>query len=205
MSVTPLVLYRSFLGLGLSNNFKSFKIIGNLHIWNYHSKTCTGQQLYTRNNCYKVDLLKNLTWQEFLNCEHNLGNNRQVRTLANYNIIGCSVLKCWLKSSNCSHELQKIYEQKLLQSAKHTLLGLSFFGLAEYPQLSEYLFIKIFDENKFKFKKSFAITGDHTGDTGGFIDEIKKNNHLDTQLYEFAKELFFKRVEYFQNSDDLKF
>ena len=69
--------------------------------------------------------------------------------LANYNILGCNALKCWTKTANCSKKLKEYYDRKLLQSAKHTLVGLSYFGLIEYPKLSEYLFLKTFGENKF--------------------------------------------------------
>jgi heparan sulfate 6-O-sulfotransferase HS6ST1 len=172
--------------------------------WFKAVRTCNDQPLYSQ-KCYTNDSWKGVTWEQFLSCEHNLANNRQVRMLANYNILGCNVLKCWTSSSNCTPKLKNIYEQKLLQSAKHTLMGLSFFGLTEYQKLTEYLFLKTFDENKFRFKESNNDLNDTNaaiamkGEAGRFIENITQNNHLDVELYDFAKDLFFKRVSFFQN------
>jgi hypothetical protein len=61
--------------------------------------------------------------------------------LADYNSLGCSVFECLFKSVNCSEKNKNISDIKLLESAKHILNGLAFFGLVEYQNLSEYLFI----------------------------------------------------------------
>lgn len=142
---------------------------------------------------------------EFLSCDYNLANNRQVRMLANYNILGCDALKCWTRSVTCSKELKNYYEQKLLQSAKHTLVGLSFFGLTEYPKLSEYLFLKTFKEDKFKFIEPIKEINQTIADivlkheAEKYMNKIIENNRLDIELYDFAKELFFNRVNFYRN------
>ena len=141
-----------------------------------------------------------MTWKEFLTCEYNLANNRQVRMLANYNILGCRVLKCWTKAANCSREEKWLNENRLLESAKQTLTSISFFGLTEYESLSQFLFEKTFGD-KMKFLEPL-VDGNHTkyelSEEYRNISNIKENNHLDIQLYEFTKKLFFKRVNYFK-------
>jgi hypothetical protein len=38
-------------------------------------------------------------------------------------------------------------------------------------------------------------------EAGSNLEQIAENNHLDIQLYQFAKELFFKRIEFFIQID----
>ena len=169
--------------------------------WLKAVRSCKDIALY-KEKCYKNESWKGVSWQEFVNCKYNLANNRQVRMLADYNIIGCNVLKCW--ASNCTPELKHFYEQKLLHSAKHALIGFAFFGLTEYQKLSEFLFLKTFDDNKFTFSeeindyKDTIASSSIKGEATSYMENIKKNNHLDIELYKFAKELFFKRVAYYQ-------
>lgn len=147
----------------------------------------------------------NAKWEAFLNCENNLANNRQVRMLADFGKIGCQVLDCFTRLANCTENMKKLNEARLLESAKHTLLRLSFFGMAEYQTQSEFLFLKTLDDNRFRFsepikdKKDTLAAISMKGEAGKHIDRIKAINHLDIQLYEFAKDIFFKRVAYFQN------
>ena len=94
-------------------------------------------------------------------------------------------------------------EEKLLASAKHTLVNLAFFGLDEYQSLSEYLFIQTFDMNKFKFTNSISTTNGAIRNNTSFskyINRINENNHLDIRLYEFAKKVFLKKIEYHRKS-----
>jgi heparan sulfate 6-O-sulfotransferase HS6ST1 len=179
-------------------------------VWSKSVRACINQPIYS-NKCYSgKSWNKTLTWKNYLDCEYNQANNRQVRMLANYNILGCNVLKCLTKSSKCSIRQKYINQQKLLLSAKRTLIDIDFFGLVEYQKLSEYLFIKTFSENKFKFSVS-AVDLNETiamnslnSEAGSNLEQIAENNHLDIQLYQFAKELFFKRIEFFMNLDTVK-
>ena len=166
------------------------------------------------NTCEDADIFKircsnlyNVSIEEFLSCEDNLANNRQVRMLANLNSLGCGVFKCLFKKANCSEKAKKISEIKLLESAKHTLNGLAFFGLTEYQNLSEYLFIQTFDEKKFKFSKKIPEIYETNAELllkdekiNKHVKKIEEINHLDTRFYEFAKKIFFNRVKYFQYS-----
>lgn len=172
-------------------------------------RTCRDQELYKK-KCYNGDSWANVSWVNFLNCENNLANNRQVRMLANHNILGCNALKCLVESTNCSSELKLLNQQKLLESAKHTLVGLAFFGLTEHQELSEYLFLKTFNENKFQFTQPIKDINETIakksldGEASKYIERIKEKNNLDIELYNFAKELFFKRVNYFKKLDEDK-
>ena len=49
--------------------------------------------------------------------------------LANFNLIGCHVIKCLFNLENYTKKMKQISEIKLLESAKHTLSGLAFYGL----------------------------------------------------------------------------
>ncbi len=172
--------------------------------WERAVRACNEQPIYS-NSCYSgFTDWSNVSWNDFLGCEYNLANNRQVRMLANYNELGCDRLKCWLKSSNCSLEMKIKYEDDLLENAKKNLLAMSFFGLTEYQSLSQYLFEKTF-KNKFKFAKPFSVNKNRLGSKlletvyKSSINEIEENNHLDVKLYEFATKIFFQRVSHFQS------
>ena len=170
--------------------------------WVNAIRRCLYLEIYSK-KCYgnKKDW-SYVEFQDFLNCEYNLANNRQVRMLANYNRIGCNKLNCWLKSSNCSLEMKKQFDNELLESAKETLLSVSFFGLTEYQNYSFSLFEKTF-ENKLKFSQPFPLQTERLGqkllehDFKDYLNEINEKNHLDIQLYDFAKELFFQRISGF--------
>ncbi len=178
-------------------------------VWSKANRlACRGiYSIYTinRDKCYNGLLTQNITWYDFLNCDFNLAHNRQTRMLADFSQIGCNTLKCMVMNNECSDELEKFNEQKILHSAKHSLLGLAFFGLAEHQKLSEYLFLKTFGEEKFRFSESIIDIKNTNaekaikGEAGKYIERIKSRNHLDIELYEFAKEIFFKRVAYFQS------
>ena len=70
--------------------------------------------------------------------------------------------------------------------------------------LHNFLFIKTFGDDKFKFSKPLIDIRETNaakaifGEAGKYLDQIKSRNNLDIQLYEFAKEIFFKRVAFFQ-------
>jgi hypothetical protein len=174
--------------------------------WKNSVRRCKEQLLY-KSSCYEgFENWTHVTWPDFLGCEYNLANNRQVRMLANYNELGCDSLKCWLKSSNCSIEMKRKYENDLLENAKKNLVSFSFFGLTEYQRLSQYLFEKTF-KNKFKFSQPFSEINERIGLKSleavnrDYMNEINENNNLDIKLYDFATKIFFDRVAYFKDLD----
>ena len=132
-------------------------------------KKCPNFKLYDK-SCNTKSTWQNSTWQTFLECDYNRAINQQMRMLANYDNIGCDVLSCWLKSSDCTQSLKESNENKMLESAKKTLKSMKFFGLTEYQELSEYLFEKTFD-NKYKFSESLIDNEEW--------DKISWNNFVD--------------------------
>jgi hypothetical protein len=174
--------------------------------WLRAIRQCVVEKIYSK-TCYEGSIdWSNATWNDFLKCEYNLANNRQVRMLANYNEIGCGALRCITKSSNCSEEMKNYYDELLLESAKKSLLSFTFFGLSEYQNLSFLLFHKIFS-NQLKFKNNFSKQKVTLGKSllGSkfhvYLNEINENNKLDIKLYEFGKKMFFERLSYFQIID----
>ena len=157
------------------------------------------EQLIHKNKCYQKSDWKNVTWEEFTKCKYNLGNNRQVRMLADYNKIGCEALKCL--TGTCTYHDAYKYERKLLESAKHTLSNMPFFGITEYQELSQYLFEKTY-KSFFKFSVRLQQSNETLGENYQKItieNETKKVNKLDIEFYDFALKLFFKRIGYFKS------
>jgi hypothetical protein len=143
--------------------------------------------------CYSKRQPDNITLEEFIACKNNTGNNRQTRWLADYYHNG---------EFNCqifNHENKKL----LLQNAKNVLVNLAYLGLTEYEHLSDMLFEKTFN-NIFMYKdkanrtqKAYASTIlEKLNDT--VIEQIRKLNDLDLELYKFAKKIFFERLEYYK-------
>lgn len=200
----------TFLREPIQRYISEFEHLKRGAIWDKSVRSCLKQTIYS-NKCFTgKSWNKTLTWPNYLKCEYNQANNRQVRMLANYNLLGCNVLKCWTKSSSCSIKEKLINEEKILKSAKHTLIDMAFFGLVEHQQLSEYLFLKTFDQKRFKFSVPMIDLHETIarnaikGEANNYKEQIAQNNHLDIQLYEFAKEVFFKRIEFFSNIDNNK-
>ena len=104
-------------------------------------------------------------------------------------------------------------KEELLNRAKQTLNELTFFALHEFQNYSKILFEKSFGNgDMFKFKTvnvdSLVIDDLKTMDVDqrygldefnqSVIDKIKEINSLDVELYEYAVQLFFKKLEYFK-------
>ena len=134
--------------------------------------------------------VKNLSLDDFLSCKNNMAENRQTRLLAYYD---------QTKRNSCDI-FKKENKLKLLENAKQVLSKqISFFGLTEYDDFTRKLFEKTF-KNSFKFEgvknetnlkaKKYIQTID-----SGLIQKIKKLNDLDLELYDYAKTLFFERLQ----------
>ena len=125
-----------------------------------------------------------------MNCPGNLANNRQTRMLADHRGLQCDKVN----SSSTFETMQR----RMLESAKRNLAQFHFFGLTEYQTENQILF-----ENTFgvKFRgpgltlmKSSAsnliskINHDQ-------LEQVKKLNSLDIELYEFGRKIFFSRLK----------
>ncbi|CAF0792094.1 unnamed protein product [Brachionus calyciflorus] len=128
----------------------------------------------------------NTTLEDFMSCEYNLANNRQI-------LLSDSNYDCSDKSG-----------EEMLEEAKRNLESLRFFGLTEYHDLNQKLFIKTFS-GSFRFLKEFKVKNQTKADefyydlkmnnSDKILYKIEELNSLDMQLYEFAKDLFFKRLK----------
>ncbi len=85
----------------------------------------------------------------------------------------------------------------MLQSAKRNLVRLHFFGLTEYQNETQTLFERTFNMT---FKRDFTTNQSIASDksktiTAEQLDLAMKLNNLDLQLYQFAKKIFFSRLD----------
>ena len=92
----------------------------------------------------------------------------------------------------------------LLTSAKNNLHKMAFFGLNEFPRISQYLFEETFDmvfldgETHALHRNRRSLMDQFNAKT---IDKIKRKNSLDIRLYEFAKQLLFQRFSKLKNKN----
>ena len=134
----------------------------------------------------------NVTLEEFLSCESNWGNNRQVMMLADLEEVGCY---------NKSYYPKEKREALMLDSAKRNLEEFAFFGITEYLNESGILFEKRLG---MKFGKPMEqlpcsavcsaplLQSEQTKD---MYDKIVRVNKVDMALYKYALQLFTKRLE----------
>ncbi|KAJ6660872.1 hypothetical protein lerEdw1_017029 [Lerista edwardsae] len=138
--------------------------------------------------CYLGDDWSGVTLQEFMNCGHNLANNRQVRMLADLSLVGCYNLTFMNESER---------NMILLQSAKNNLKNMAFFGLTEFQRKTQYLFERTFSLEFISPFTQYNITRASNVDINESVRKrIEEMNFLDMQLYEYAKDLFLQRFQY---------
>jgi hypothetical protein len=133
---------------------------------------------------------KNITLEKFTLCQDNLASNRQTRLLADYDESepDCKLFKPQNKNL-------------LLLNAKKVLTEMSYFALTEYDVLSRKLFEKTF-QNLFKFKEFKEKDSKFKYKTSNLlktlderlVQKIRQLNDLDLELYDYAKKLFFERL-----------
>jgi len=134
--------------------------------------------------CYDGYNWLNVSLDEFAGCHDSWANNRQTRMLADLRLVNCD-------GTNMTSQQ---FDDVLLESAKHNLLKISFFGLTEEQKKSRIMFEKVFD---LKFRKKFQLDlrtiASMLKPSEEQLEKIKENNKLDIELYNFAKELFYER------------
>jgi hypothetical protein len=144
------------------------------------------------NLCLPHKTTEEITLQEFIGCDNNVASNRQTRMLAEY-----------IPDGGCDLFRQE-NKYILLENAKKVLKKLIFFALNEYRELSQELFERTF-HNNFKFSNKLDQLGNESATalikTLNYttIKKIKDLNDIDLKLYEYAKKLFFKRLNYYRN------
>lgn len=146
--------------------------------------------------CFNGSDWRDVTFQEFMGCPWNLAANRQTRMLADLSLVGCY-----------NRTAVGAYERDLLMltSAKDNLRRMAFFGLTEQQQRSQRLFERTF---RLRFLRPFAQLNE-TRSAAAFgqvgseeLEAVKRLNHLDMQLYEYAKKLMDDRIRRLQATQD---
>jgi len=136
--------------------------------------------------------------EEFMGCEHNLACNRQTRMLADLELVNC-----YNKTGMDSAKRDLI----MLNSAKSNLERMSYFGMTEEQQISQYLFEETFNlEFKISFKQ-YNQSDTHSGASKDKLDsktieKIRALNYLDEELHKFAHQLLKSRFENMKENDD---
>ncbi|KAG9511409.1 Heparan-sulfate 6-O-sulfotransferase 1-A [Fragariocoptes setiger] len=197
----PRYLYVTFLRHPIRRFVSEFEHVQRGATWRNSRHLCNGRPATYEQlpPCYDSNDWRGVSMDEFLSCKSNLAVNRQTRMLANLSLVGC------YNSTGISEDLR---DQIMLQSAKDNLRNLSFFGLCEYQVMSQFLFEKKFG---LKFKRPFTQSNEtRTSQALGelspeIIGVIKKLNHLDIQLYDYATKLFINRYKSLQPQDQLDF
>jgi len=132
----------------------------------------------------------NVSLSAFLACDHNLAFNRQTRMLADLTQIGCY--------ANIFNLTDTHLDRVMLDSAKGNLSRMRWFGLVEFQQASQYLFEGAFEP--LHFIAPFSRWNSTNGENElrqlkpEILALIKRRNHLDIELYKYARDLFFQRL-----------
>ncbi|KAM9448363.1 heparan-sulfate 6-O-sulfotransferase 3-B-like isoform 2-T2 [Salvelinus alpinus] len=138
--------------------------------------------------CYSGDDWSGVTLTEFMDCSSNLANNRQVRMLADLNLVGCYNLSS-MNESDRNHIL--------LGSAMNNLKNMAFYGLTEFQRKTQYLFERTFS---LRFIAAFTQINSTRAANVDLSEAVRRRieelNYLDVQLYEYAKDLFLQRFQY---------
>ena len=189
--------YITLLREPVSRFLSEFRHVQRGATWKTSRHLCGGRPP-TKNElpfCYTGIDWKNVTIQQFISCPHNLAINRQTRMLADLTLVGCY---------NTSFMSAKERDVILLASAKENLRRMAYFGLCEHQRTSQYLFETSFHLH---FLQPFIqLNETHSTLTANKLsadqlNQIKRLNHLDIELYEFAEQLLFERLNKIKKLD----
>ncbi|XP_076871396.1 heparan-sulfate 6-O-sulfotransferase 3-B [Brachyhypopomus gauderio] len=138
--------------------------------------------------CYSSADWTGVSLAEFMACPSNLASNRQSRMLADLSLVGCY---------NLSSMSEARRAEILLESAKRNLRRMAFFGLTEFQRKTQLLFECTFG---LRFMEPFTQQNStRAGAVGAALTtrrRIERLNALDVQLYEYARDLFLRRVQH---------
>ncbi|XP_034938325.1 heparan-sulfate 6-O-sulfotransferase 1 [Chelonus insularis] len=161
--------------------------------WRGARHWCGGNVANIR-QCYSGPNWQGVTLEEFMECPTNLANNRQTRMLADLSLVGC------YNSSLSSTERDNL----MIKSAKRNLKFMPFIMLTEYQKVGQYSFEEIFGMRfAVAFEQHNATLSAATMATlsPDKLEQVRKLNHLDLQLYDFAKDLVFQRFRRLRDRD----
>ena len=126
----------------------------------------------------------------------NQDTQRQTRMLSNLELVNC-----YNATSMAGEERDRI----MLESAKENLLRMAFFGVTELQSESQVVFQRTFNMRfKIKFPQQSQVVASKAQKSLSEIkvDKIKRLNHLDVELYAFAREVLLQRYESLKNDVD---
>ena len=165
--------------------------------WSYRHK-CGGREVTTEEmppcypGYYAGEAWENVTLTKFLSCEHNWANNRQTMMVADLESVGC-----FRRSFPTRQD-----RERLLQSAKDNLDKFAYFGITEYMEESALLFEKTFGMEFGDRLEQKPIQDLHSApmlqslwSNQNFYDQILQANALDMELYDYALQLFTRRLK----------
>lgn len=95
-------------------------------------------------------------------------------------------------------------ERIMLASAKKNLNSVAFFGLTEYQKISQYIFEETFNLRfAIPFEQNNSTVSTSTLNSLNPVQSAKimQLNHLDIDLYNYAKKLLFERFERLKSRD----
>uniref|UniRef100_A0A3Q4AH14 Heparan-sulfate 6-O-sulfotransferase n=1 Tax=Mola mola TaxID=94237 RepID=A0A3Q4AH14_MOLML len=157
--------------------------------WKASLHVCDGRSptLTELPSCYSGDDWSGCSLPEFMDCPYNLANNRQTRMLADLSLVGCYNVSVMSEDERWA---------VLLESAKHNLRSMAFFGLTEYQRKTQYLFERTFN---LEFITPFTQVN---GTRASSVEvppktqqRILQLNRWDVELYEYARDLFLQRFQ----------
>nr|ACO14636.1 Heparan-sulfate 6-O-sulfotransferase 2 [Caligus clemensi] len=190
--------YITFLRDPLSRYLSEFRHVQRGATWRSSRHICNGRPASASEipSCYEPeDNWEDASLEDFMGCPSNLASNRMTRMLADLTLVDC------YDTSTMSKEQR---DAILLKSAKENLESMAFFGLTEEQIPSQYLFQKIFNLSfKVNFTQNERVQGEATLEelSPEVQKRLKELNHLDLQLYQFAKELMNTRYRVFKVQD----
>lgn len=189
--------YITLLREPISRYLSEFRHVQRGATWRNSRHWCGGRAATDHElpKCYNGVSWRGVTLDEFAACPHNLAANRQTRMMADLALVGCY---------NTSYMSATERNRVMLASAKRNLAAMAFFALTEYQKVGQY----VFEET---FNLRFAVPFEQHNATLSSVtlsmlrpdqlETIRRLNALDIELYEFARNLMYKRFEKLRSRD----
>ncbi|CCD70385.1 Heparan-sulfate 6-O-sulfotransferase [Caenorhabditis elegans] len=181
--------YTTFLRNPTDRFISEFRHVQRGATWISSKHVCNGKPASVNDlpTCFDPRIgWEGVSLEEFISCPYNLAFNRQTRMLSNLSLVGCY-----------EHMRKPSYEQDkiMIESAKENLRKMSFFGIKEQMDDSQFYFENTFD---MQFTRKMSVWGkSKSNDTvlsESQLAYIRNVNKLDWELYEYAVQLFDERV-----------
>jgi len=188
--------YITYLRDPVARYLSEFKHVQRGATWKTATHMCSGRSWANLlSKCYQEEDWMDVTLEEFMSCPFNLAVNRQTRMLADIELVNCYNVS----SMQTSHR-----DEILLASAKSNLEKLAYFGTTEDQFASQYMFEETFNLRFRRIFEQYNETHSTEAQEGlgpEIIEKIRGINHLDRELYEYAKQLQADRFKQMKAGD----